>query len=908
MARLHLAFSRHERDFAHDVISALRGDGHTVTTRSNNESLEFDEVDRLFVFYGSQTTRSKRVRQTLRAARNAGLPVTYVLLHTPHAAVDLTREDILDARGDRAAVIDQVCRLATAHDRPNATVGGRYLIAIVAVVLVLIVATAAIFGRGDSDAPDNREAAIVNVATASLSPDVTTGSTPQINGTLVASADISEVAEIADNADNPAEKPITLRAAFSTSVRSGNVPLVVTLNDESTGAITDYAWDIDEDGTIDNREPGPITVTFDTPGTHTIRLTVMDDSGESDTVTRTIIASEGNIDIPPPVASFDATPVTGEAPLAVSFVNQSSGEINTYSWDFDDNGEIDSEENTPPPFVYQMPGIYQAVLIVTGPGGASEAYTQIIVVHEAENDSTQPNGLATPDLFVPTATLPVVPTEPEQVIPTTTSQIEQEGTIANFSVSPFEGNAPLTITITNLSSGLNNVYAWDFDSDGVTDSTEENPGSIVYDTPGFYEITLTVQGYDYDGTPLTIQTSDYVDVFAGRTERPFADFSVNPNQGSAPLTITFTDASTGTITDYEWDFDSDGVIDSTTNPPVSHTYSAPGTYDATLTVRGPAGSDTLSQTIRVFDGDSGNDGLGVSLNASPITGLSPLTVTFSAQAIYASAYEWDFNGDGIIDSFSRQVPPYTYTQPGLYTAALTVRDATGGSSIAVQRIAVLSPVTAIPTLTPWPIFTATLQPTRTATPTVTLTATSTITSTATATPERIATMTATSTLTPTLTMTPTMTATATLTPTATLTETATLTPTPTATPTMTSTPTTTVTPTAIPLPVAMFTADIVNGPAPLMVTFNAQQSADISTYLWDFNGNSEIDFTGDALSGQIVSYTYAQPGTYTVSLTVVGPGGTSQPYMMTITVNETQSSSTAVIDQNLSVQRVTEAG
>ena len=70
---------------------------------------------------------------------------------------------------------------------------------------------------------------------------------------------------------------------------------------------------------------------------------------------------------------------------------------------------------------------------------------------------------------------------------------------------------------------------------------------------------------------------------------PIAAFSGTPTTGEAPFTVTFTDASTGTIDSWAWTF-GDGSSSSLQNP--THTYNAAGTYDVTLTVTNSSGSDT----------------------------------------------------------------------------------------------------------------------------------------------------------------------------------------------------------------------------------------------------------------------------------------------------------------------------
>jgi len=64
--------------------------------------------------------------------------------------------------------------------------------------------------------------------------------------------------------------------------------------------------------------------------------------------------------------------------------------------------------------------------------------------------------------------------------------------IANFSATPLTGKAPLTIQFTDASTSAEKLtYAWDFENDGVTDSTEQSP-AFTYANPGTYDVNLTV--------------------------------------------------------------------------------------------------------------------------------------------------------------------------------------------------------------------------------------------------------------------------------------------------------------------------------------------------------------------------------------------------------------------------------
>jgi PKD repeat protein len=61
------------------------------------------------------------------------------------------------------------------------------------------------------------------------------------------------------------------------------------------------------------------------------------------------------------------------------------------------------------------------------------------------------------------------------------------------------------------------------------------------------------------------------------------------------LNVSFTDQSTGGPSSWAWDFQNDGVVDSTARNP-SFQYTAPGSYSVKLTVANGAGSNSLTQS------------------------------------------------------------------------------------------------------------------------------------------------------------------------------------------------------------------------------------------------------------------------------------------------------------------------
>jgi len=74
---------------------------------------------------------------------------------------------------------------------------------------------------------------------------------------------------------------------------------------------------------------------------------------------------------------------------------------------------------------------------------------------------------------------------------------------------------------------------------------------------------------------------------------PVADFSGTPTEGTAPLTVQFTDESTNTPTSWSWNF-GDGETSEEQNP--THIYTKAGTYTVTLTATNEGGSDDEVKT------------------------------------------------------------------------------------------------------------------------------------------------------------------------------------------------------------------------------------------------------------------------------------------------------------------------
>ena len=181
-----------------------------------------------------------------------------------------------------------------------------------------------------------------------------------------------------------------------------------------------------------------------------------------------------------------------------------------------------------------------------------------------------------------------------------------EGSASRYSISPAliagfvatstsEGSAPLNVSFMDQSAGSPDSWLWTF-GDG-TSSNEQNP-THLYSYPGTYDVTLTVKNGEQTDTAV-LQNAVIV-----TPPRVVANFSAQPLTGTVPLTVQFTDQSTGSPISWRWTlqetswnqtfYTSSTTVYATStaqNPRI--TITDPGTYDVWLTVGNVYGSSDM---------------------------------------------------------------------------------------------------------------------------------------------------------------------------------------------------------------------------------------------------------------------------------------------------------------------------
>ena len=186
--------------------------------------------------------------------------------------------------------------------------------------------------------------------------------------------------------------------------------------------------------------------------------------------------------------------------------------------------------------------------------------------------------------------------------------------------------------------------------------------------------------YDPDGTIVDIGAY-YFD--QGSAAPVISDFTADPVSGRQPLVVQFTNAITGPVTEYTWSF-GDGTTSNQPNP--VHVYTAMGTYDVSLLVTGPGGSDTKVKANYITV-NAPLPPLVAKFTAEPLLGYAPLEVQFTNESTGPwQTVLWDF-GDGNTDTVSN--PLHTYQEPGFYTVSLSIFTGTSYPSDQTSQIHVV---------------------------------------------------------------------------------------------------------------------------------------------------------------------------------------------------------------------------
>ena len=158
--------------------------------------------------------------------------------------------------------------------------------------------------------------------------------------------------------------------------------------------------------------------------------------------------------------------------------------------------------------------------------------------------------------------------------------------IADFTATPTTVYAGETVSFTDMSTNNPTSWNWSFSGGAPTSSTTQNP-QVVYNSPGIYNVSLTVS--NAFGTDTKTKT-DYIHVSTPSIVNFTADQTII-NQGEV---VHFSDLSTGNPYFWLWEFQGGTpAINYQQNPTII--FKTPGTFTVKLTVSYANGQASLTR-------------------------------------------------------------------------------------------------------------------------------------------------------------------------------------------------------------------------------------------------------------------------------------------------------------------------
>ena len=331
-------------------------------------------------------------------------------------------------------------------------------------------------------------------------------------------------------------------------------------------------------------------------------------------------------------AGFSASPTSGCAPLLVNFTNSTTPSTGTsYSWTFGSSG---TSVLTNPSTSFTSPGTYVVTLTATN-GGQTSTYSMTITVYPP-----------------PTVSF----------------------TASDTTVCP---GTPITFTNGTTGGVPGPVsYTWGF-GDGTPTTSTVSPVH-TYTASGDYTVTLLAT--NSSGCSSTLVKTNYIHVFPD----PVGSFTWTPTGVcNPPGGITFTNTSTGTPPSISgWSFGDGG---SGAGSPVTHTYTAVGTYNVTLYTTDANGcADTV--TLGPINVDTAHANFTL-----PSATCLYANVNFTNTSTPHVAGTWDY-GDGSPTTFGMD-GSHIYTAPGTYSVTLTISNPP--CTVTITHTIVVSPTPTI---------------------------------------------------------------------------------------------------------------------------------------------------------------------------------------------------------------------
>jgi len=348
-------------------------------------------------------------------------------------------------------------------------------------------------------------------------------------------------------------------ADFRARPRWGAGKAKVSFADTSTNFPTSWAWDFDNDGSVDSTEQNP-THTYRSVGRHTVKLMATNGEGSDDEV------KVGYVKVSPPGRAIDAsghTIINGRAEEeGVQWEAFVFDPTTLYSYECPTGVPLLSPEIIDDP---TDPANRVVRLRSQSYGGRRQAGGCTTVA------GFNTSGESIENVESISCRVYLAPGTARELWVATMWLDLNDNDQFHYTDDLLVGNVQHA-----LDDGWNRVVL-----DTMTDA---HPGGIpkeVLTNDG--ELKL---GFFFATQPGAESLTAYIDDVAFIGGGPVADFSASPRVGSRPLSVQFADESEGDIGSWEWDFGDEG---SSFDQNPSHVYENPGTYTVRLKVDGAEG-------------------------------------------------------------------------------------------------------------------------------------------------------------------------------------------------------------------------------------------------------------------------------------------------------------------------------
>ncbi|MDD5507418.1 MAG: PKD domain-containing protein [Bacteroidales bacterium] len=497
----------------------------------------------------------------------------------------------------------------------------------------------------------------------------------------------------------------------------------IDFTDLSMANPTQWSWTFTGGEPSSSTEKNPQDIVYNSYGSYTVKLTASNPYG-SDTETKTAYIVIGD----PPAADFYAQETTLIAGNPAYFLDASTNNPTSWSWLFEGGTPSASLVKNPGPIYYNTAGVYPVRLIATNDFGndteLKEGYITVLGpprANFAANETTIPIGgsvnftdLSTGDpiswqwSFQGGEPSSSSEQNPQNIVYneageydvslTVTSDIATDDTtmvgyikvvsapIPNFNSPNRYIQAGTSTTFTNMTSGNPTAWLWEFEGGTPATSDQENPGEIVYNSVGDFDVKLTATN---DFGSETITKSNYIHV----GDTPQADFTASATFIAAGQSINFTDLTLNNPTTWSWVFEGGTPgTSSVKNPAI--TYNEIGKFDVTLTVTNSYGQDTEVRNDFVEVGYVGMEDVTltsdrIELYPNPTTGTFTLEMNGNVKDVVQISF-YNATGRRVLDIPREDVTLYRMqidlegNPPGVYLLRVQTEE-----DVIIKRIALV---------------------------------------------------------------------------------------------------------------------------------------------------------------------------------------------------------------------------